>query len=83
MSKISLSVGTFADLLDQWGPDLARWPQQQRSDADALLGTSPEAAALLAEALALDDALRNSQPKAPAGLADRIVAASGSDKPKG
>lgn len=83
MSKISLSVGVFADLLDQWGPDLARWPQQERADVEALLGTSPEAATLLAEALALDDSLRDSQPKAPAGLADRIFAASGADKPKG
>lgn len=83
MSKISLSIGAFADLLDQWGPELGRWPQQQRTDAEALLGTSPEAAALLAEALALDNTLRDSQPKAPAGLADRIFAASGADKPKG
>lgn len=83
MSKTSLSIGAFADLLDQLGPELGRWPQQQRSNAEALLGTSPEAATLLAEALALDDSLRDSQPKAPAGLADRILVASGADKPKG
>ncbi len=82
MNKTILTVGDFSGLLDQLGADLTRWPAETRAAADALLQADPAAAALLAEALALEDGLKAIQPKAPKGLADRILAASGADKPK-
>lgn len=71
----SLSVGDFSDLLDRLGPTLSHWPAGQRQAAETLLRQSDEAAARLAEALALADAVRSAQPVAPAGLTERILAA--------
>ncbi|MBI2242057.1 MAG: hypothetical protein HYU59_14780 [Magnetospirillum gryphiswaldense] len=77
-----MTVGEFSDLLDRLGSDLAQWPEPQRHAAEALLERSSSAAQALAEALKLADAVKASQPKAPSGLADRIIAAAGSEKPK-
>ncbi|OJX79983.1 hypothetical protein [Magnetospirillum sp. 64-120] len=77
-----MTVGDFSDLLDRLGSDLAQWPEPQRRAAEALLERSSSAAQALAEALKLADDVKTSQPKAPPGLADRIIAAAGSEKPK-
>ncbi|MBR9971450.1 hypothetical protein [Magnetospirillum sulfuroxidans] len=82
MSKTILTVGDFSDLLDRLGPELGRWPSAERQGAEALLLQSDEAAALLTDALVLADTISAVQPKAPAGLADRIIAAAGAEKPK-
>ena len=82
MSKAPLSVGEFSDLLDRLGADLGRWPAPHREAAEALLQRSDAATTLLADALALGECLTAAQPKAPAGLAERIIAAAGSEKPK-
>jgi len=82
MSDTLLSVGEFSDLLDRLGCDLAHWPDPQRRAAETLLEASPSAVEALAEAIALAEAVKASQPKAPAGLADRIITAAGSEKPK-
>lgn len=82
MSNTSLSVGEFSDLLDRLGCDLAVWPIAQRQAAEALLQSSAAATETLAEAIALAETMKAAQPKAPAGLADRIIAAAGSEKPK-
>ena len=79
MTDTPLSVGGFADALDRLGPHLDRWPLSTRAAAQALLATSAEAAGLLADALALADAASASQPKAPDGFVDRVMAASGAD----
>ncbi|MFC7539112.1 hypothetical protein ACFQU2_06060 [Siccirubricoccus deserti] len=67
----------FAELLDRRGPALARWPAADRAAAEALLAGSPAARAALAEARALDAALRGALPRPdPAALArlqDRIA----------
>lgn len=77
-----MTVGEFSDLLDRLGCDLAQWPDAQRGAAETLLAQSPGASQMLAEALKLADEIKASQPKAPSGLADRIIAAAGSEKPK-
>ena len=52
-----LTLRRFEALVDTYGADPHRWPQELRVDAQALLSTSPEARALLAEARALDDVI--------------------------
>ncbi|MGE5517204.1 MAG: hypothetical protein ACM31D_15475 [Bacteroidota bacterium] len=74
MTASTLTLEGFRELLDRFGGELSRWPARERATADALLEHSPEARSLLAEAARLDAALA-ATPKAPAGLADRIVAA--------
>lgn len=80
MTASSLSLEGFRDLLDRFGGDISRWPAPERDASRALLEQSPEAQALLAEAGHLD-AYLSAMPKAPAGLASRIVAAALSKDP--
>lgn len=74
MTASTLSVEGFRDLLARHGGDVSRWPVRERAAAAPLLEHSSEAQALLAEAAQMDTHLATT-PKAPAGLADRIVAA--------
>lgn len=80
MTETPMSVGDFSDALDRLGANLDRWPADMRAAAEALLATSSSAADRLAEAVALAEAMNEAQPKAPAGLVDRIIKASGADK---
>lgn len=82
MSKTTLSVGEFSDLLDRLGPELGRWPDAERLAAEALLTRSDAAVVALADAQALAERISTMQPKAPPGLTDRIIAAAGAEKPK-
>ena len=50
-----LTLGRFRSMTESYGADLARWPEQARADARALLSVSADARALLEEARALDD----------------------------
>ncbi|WP_315705556.1 MULTISPECIES: hypothetical protein [unclassified Bradyrhizobium] len=72
-----MDVREFEDLIDRLGEDVSCWPEGQRQIAAELLASSPEARALLEEARALRQALSSPAVRAPAGLADRIVAAAG------
>lgn len=74
MTTSILSIEGFRGLLDRHGGDLSRWPAPDRAAAALLLERSPLAQEMLAEATRLDTQL-SATPKAPAGLADRIVAA--------
>lgn len=74
MTASALSLEGFQDLIDRFGGDLSTWPATDRTAADMLLSHSAEAQSLLATAQGLDAGLA-ATPKAPAGLADRIVAA--------
>lgn len=74
MTASSLSLEGFRDLLDRFGGDLTSWPARDRLAADSLLAISRDAQTLLAQANVVDGVL-SATPKAPAGLADRIVAA--------
>jgi hypothetical protein len=69
-----MNVVEFEDWLDRLGEDLSRWPEMQRQAAFALLEGSAEARTLLEESIALRHALAAPMVRAPAGLADRIVA---------
>lgn len=65
----------FETLADAWGGDVARWPDEDREAASALMAADPAwAEAILARANDLDAALAAyDAPLAPAGLADRII----------
>jgi hypothetical protein len=63
----------FLELLDGYGADLGRWPAAERNRALALLARSPEAAAALGRARALDDFIRIHDPLPPVG-ADEVDA---------
>jgi hypothetical protein len=69
-----LTLEAFQALLDRYGGELSSWPAPDAVAATKLLEANSEARVMLEHARALDAALANS-PKAPAGLADRIVAA--------
>jgi hypothetical protein len=69
-----MNVVEFEDWLDRLGEDLSRWPETRRQAAFALLEGSAEARGLLEESVALRRALAAPMVRAPAGLADRIVA---------
>lgn len=70
-----LSLAELQDLVDRLGENVAGWPAEIRSPAEALIARSPRARAIIAAAQALRAAMGESPAKAPAGLADRIVAA--------
>jgi hypothetical protein len=56
-----LTLGRFRSMTGSYGADLARWPEQARADARALLSVSAEARTLLEEARALDDLIGTTQ----------------------
>ena len=70
-----MDVTEFEELIDRLGEDLSLWPNDRRLPAEELLARSPAAQALLEEARTLRRALAAPPVRAPAGLADRIVAA--------
>jgi hypothetical protein len=71
----AMDVTEFEELIDRLGEDLSLWPDDRRLPAEQLLAQSPAAQAVLEEARALRLALASPAVRAPAGLADRIVAA--------
>lgn len=73
----TITLEEFSDLLDRLGDGLADWPVDQRLPAESLLAQSSEARLLLSQAVALGESLRAASPKAPPGLVDRILTASG------
>jgi hypothetical protein len=78
--KNSAPLERFDEVLAIFGPDPARWPEDERSALSALARSDSSAAQLLAEATALDKVLA----LAPAGeagdaLKQRIVAAAVND----
>ncbi|RXH25934.1 MULTISPECIES: hypothetical protein [Bradyrhizobium] len=70
-----MDVTEFEELIDRLGEDLSLWPDDRRAPAEELLACSPAAQAVLDEARTLRRALASPPVRAPAGLADRIVAA--------
>jgi hypothetical protein len=72
-----MDIAEFEDLIDRLGEDLSRWPAGQRQAAEELVASSTAARGLYEEAQALRRALAGPPVRAPAGLADRIVAAAG------
>jgi hypothetical protein len=82
MTIRSLTVEGFQDLLDRFGGTLDSWPKPDRTAAEELLAASPEARRRFDAAQALDAHLRDGTPKAPPGLVDRILSASGAASKK-
>jgi hypothetical protein len=70
-----MDVTEFEELIDRLGEDLSLWSDDRRLPAEELLLGSAAAQALLDEARVLRQALAAPPVRAPAGLADRIVAA--------
>lgn len=69
-----MDLEEFEAALDEHGPDVEDWPADLRDAARLLLDHSAEARQLLDEELRLAAAFAmRTTPKAPAGLADRIV----------
>lgn len=78
MSDI-LSLDEFIEMLECFGADVATWPLEngELQAVAALLVHSQEARDAVADMRALEAELRNMMPRAPRGLADRILAAAG------
>lgn len=77
MTTGTMTLEAFQRLIDTYGGNSAAWPADDQAAAAALLGQSADANAVLDAARALDQALQQSLPKAPKGMVDRIMAASG------
>ena len=74
-NNVPFAEADFEALLDRHGARRERWPDAERALAATLLATSPAAQRLLAEALALEDALDAwGRAPQPFGLATRVVA---------
>lgn len=78
-----MDIDDFEDQVDRWGEDVSAWPEPSRTQGLALLKASAEAREVLAEAKALREALA-ARPavRAPADLADRILAAARATEPQ-
>jgi len=68
-----MDVPEFEDLLGRHGDDLSNWPTDRQAAAEALLKSSKQARAALAEAQRIRSVLQPTQVRAPAGLVDRIM----------
>jgi hypothetical protein len=81
MGTGAMDIGEFEALIDSRGEDIAQWPSLRQDAAFELLSSSAEAREVLRQARVVRLGLRaNATVKAPAGLADRIVArATGTD----
>ncbi|HUH84959.1 MAG TPA: hypothetical protein VLX85_10120 [Stellaceae bacterium] len=63
-----LTFRRFRAMAASYGGDLRRWPEALRPQAEALRDASPEARALLDEALRLDDAIEKARTREDAAL---------------
>jgi anti-sigma factor RsiW len=69
-----LALGRFEALLDLHGADLARFPEEERAAAAALLAADPRAQRLHAQALALEAGLSGMAEPEPSAALRRAVA---------
>ena len=70
-----MDIETFEDLVDRLGEDVSAWPSPAREAGTALIATSAQAREIVADAARLRQELSRHTPlRAPAGLADRIMA---------
>ena len=79
-SREPMTLAAFDEALLHWGSEIAEWPGDERRRAEALLSTSAEARALLAEEQAFSGALAaalavNEQPGPLAARVQRAVSA--------
>lgn len=70
-----MKIEEFEDYVDRFGEDVSSWPSPERERGRALLATSTAAQGVISQAKLLRAAISSAAPmRAPAGLADRIVA---------
>jgi hypothetical protein len=70
-----MKIEEFEDCVDRFGEDVASWPSPERERGRALLATSTAAQGVVSQAKLLRAAISSAAPvRAPAGLADRIMA---------
>lgn len=74
-----LSLDDFFDLLGRYGADVNHWPlsSDQMAAVMRFLSRSAVAREALDEMRLIEAEMRQSLPRAPAGLADRVLAAAG------
>jgi hypothetical protein len=78
------ALARFEALLDAYGAEPRRWPEDRRAAAEALLARSAEAQALHAAAARLDALLDGAAVgPAPAHLVGRVIAAAPQPKARG
>jgi anti-sigma factor RsiW len=71
---MSMSMDEFRTLLDAWGADPGRWPNDRRAAAEALIARSEEAKRMLADEAAFDALLaRTLLEGTPAGKPDAAL----------
>lgn len=76
MTGSAVNEARVKTLIDAYGADPARWPQEERAEAAALLARLPELEAYRNEALLLDTLLETHETALPdAALIERVVAA--------
>lgn len=76
MTGSAVNEARVKTLIDAYGADPARWPQEERAEAAALLARLPELEAYRNEALLLDTLLKAHAAALPdAALIERVVAA--------
>lgn len=64
----------FEEIIAAYGADPARWPDDERADAEALLASSDNARAILEDAARLDAALNEARPPhASSALMGRVL----------
>jgi len=76
-----MNLNTFLDLLDQYGPEPANWPEAERESMLALLQDSPEAARELAISRDIASELALLEHSVTPGLKGRIVALAAAHQP--
>ena len=79
MMSDTLSLDDFFDLLGRYGADVNHWPlsEDQMAAVVRFLSRSAVAREALDEMRIIEAEMRHSLPRAPAGLADRVLAAAG------
>lgn len=70
---MTVGLKRFEQIIEAYGADPARWPSEERADAQALLLSSAEAQILVADAVCLDDWLARASEPVPSELAGRRV----------
>lgn len=74
-----LSLDDFFDMLGRYGADIGNWPlsSEQLESVALFLARSADAREAVEEMRVIESNLRGEMPRAPAGLADRVLAAAG------
>ncbi len=74
-----LSLDDFFDMLGHYGAEVGNWPitSAQLESVLAFLARSSVAREAIEEMRGIEAELRRDLPRAPAGLADRVLAAAG------